>query len=95
MPTLTPSSAAIRPPQEPEPSRWSRPSPAIGRFFALTAAATALLTTACSTRHDPHYNIYDQGVYRDRTALENIEDLEACAEQALDNLERRIENIVY
>lgn len=90
--TLTPSFAMITPRQEPEPTRWPPSLSAIG--FCIVAAGLLTLS-ACSTRQDPHYNVYDQGVARDRTLLENAEDLHALAEQALDNLDRRVENIVY
>lgn len=61
---------------------------------ALLLVGCALTTAGCSTTQDPHYNPYASPI-RDQGALDHAEDALGAAEQALDNLDARLENIIY
>ena len=84
------NSAAHRYPGGPSPARLSRLVCTVGPVFC----ALILPLSGCSHHLDPGYNPYCRST-GDRTVLERADDVVNQAAQALDNLDQRIENIMY
>jgi hypothetical protein len=81
------------------PSQF-RVSPTTPRHGAWPAAAVALtamstLVAGCSPYRDPGFNPYATQTPHGRSVLETAEDAVAIPENALDNFDRRFENVMY
>jgi hypothetical protein len=67
----------------------------LGRLrCALAAAVLIFLTASCSVHNDPHYNPYAAPRGEPRL-LESADAAMEAAEQALNNVDQRVENGVY
>ena len=86
------NSLARRSPPALPPARRLRPARRSG--LVLCAVLAALATAACSTRHDPTFNPYGPAP-GERGALGTADAILEHAHDALDNLDRRLENALY
>ncbi len=76
------------------PTRFKPSACRLWRYTAFLLAAIALTLTACSLRDNPHYNPYAP-TDRAPTLLQRTDQAAELPCEALDNLDRLIENVVY
>lgn len=67
----------------------------VTRPTAVVLAAMSALVAGCSAYRDPDFNPYATQTPHGRSVLETAEDAVAIPERALDNFDRRFENVVY
>lgn len=66
----------------------------LGRLSVAVLILVVGAAAGCSTRHDPDFNVYAPP-RSGRTVLEAADAMMNAAGQALDNLDARMENLVY
>ena len=85
--------AQPQPPAHPQPP--AQPPRPFARQLTALLALFAVLNTACSSTHlDPAYNRYAP-TNGDPTILRRLDHIADSAREVLDNLDERIENVVY
>lgn len=66
----------------------------VGWLLWLGAALACLVASGCASRNSPHCNPYAP-TSSGRSVIEHVDGLIASGEDALDNLDRYIDNTVY
>ncbi|HMQ16461.1 MAG TPA: hypothetical protein PKC49_10840 [Phycisphaerae bacterium] len=80
-----------RDPQTPMAARSSRL--AAGRLRACLAIALAAAATGCSTRDDPHYNVYAPNQGRP-SLMQSADRLNSRLDQGLSDLDTRLDRLL-